>query len=272
MIGGIDGYGRSLREVEIYDIALDTWFDGPLLPEAVHHPAVAADGQHIYVVGGFTGISYQPRDVFYVYDPVSNAWTEGGHMNDFRASAAGAMRDGFVTVVGGVTPSGTAKSSEWYDPNTKGWNGLNDMSVPREQLAVIGIDKRLYALGGRNGSLEKNTGAFEVYGVNGPHWETLPEMPTPRSGFAAALSGGKIWAFGGESKDGTIAPVETFDLWTQKWETFPQPLPAPRHGLAAVPYGNRIYVIGGGRRSGFSVSDMNQVLILAEPAPLPEKK
>lgn len=268
-IGGVDGYGRSLRDVEVYDTTLDAWYEAPPLPEALHHPAVATDGKIIYVAGGFIGVSSRPVDVFYMFDPAANAWSEGGRLNDFRGGASAAVADGRLYVAGGIVTSGTAKSLEWYDPNTKGWNGLKDMATARSHLTLSGEGRKLYAVGGRKGSVEKSFAAAESYDVVRGNWEALPDLSVARSGHAAAVHGGKLYVFGGEGPDGSIATVEALDLAKRAWETFIPALPSPRHGLAAVPYKNRIYVLGGGRRAGFSVSGLNEILVFGET---PKKK
>jgi len=264
VVGGIDGFFRTLSSAMAYDIGADAWRELPRLPQAVHHPAVASDGKKIYVIGGLTGLASRPIDDVYVFDPEKNAWEQLGRLNDFRGGSGAATLDGVVYVLGGVTAAGPDDAMEYYDAPRGGWNGLKSMPTARLFLAAASTPGRLYALGGRKGSLAKNLGATEIYDVKQMTWETGPDMAVPRSEHAAAERGGMIYVFGGEAKEGTIAEIEVFDAKKKAWSTLALPMLSPRHGLAAVAWKDRIYVIGGGRRSGFAVSDLNEVLIIAD--------
>ena len=267
VVGGLDGFGRTLDTVEVYDIEKDSWSEAARLPQALHHPAAATDGKKVYVVGGFIGIAFRPVDTVYVYEPETDSWSEAGRLNDFRGAGAAVFVDGKLHAAGGVTPSGVSGAFEWYDGEGRVWNGLKDLPTPREHLAAVGLDEKFYAVGGRKRWVDQNLAALEAFDVSAPGWKSLPPMPTKRGGIAAAPYGGKIYVFGGEGRDGTFPQVEAYDPEAAKWELLPQPLPTPRHGLAAVPYQNRIYVLGGGKRPGFSVSDANEVLIFETPKP-----
>lgn len=267
VIGGLDGYGRTTDSVEVYDIEKDSWSEAAKLPQALHHPAVTTDGEKVYVVGGFIGIAFRPVDTVYVYEPETDSWSEAGRLNDFRGAGAAAFAEGKLHAAGGVTSSGVSGTFEWYDGEGRVWNGLKDLPTPREHLAAVGLDGKFYAIGGRKRWVDQNLAAMEAFDVPAREWKALPPMPTKRGGIAAAASGGKIHVFGGEGKDGTFSQVEVYDPKAAAWESFSPALPTPRHGLAAVPYRNRIYVLGGGRRPGFAVSDVNEVLIFETPKP-----
>lgn len=264
VVGGIDGYFRTLSSVVAYDIGPDAWRALPRLPQAVHHPAVATDGEKLYVVGGLTGLASRPIDDVYVFDPAKGAWEQIGRLNDFRGAAAAAWLDGRLYAMGGFSTAGPDDAFEYLDAERGVWNGLQSMPTARGFLSAAALDGKIYAVGGRKGSLARNLGVNEAYDPKAAAWERLPEMTVARSSHAVAASGGRLYAFGGETKDGTIAVVESYDPTKKAWTRSGLPMPKPRQGLAAVPWKDRIYVIGGGRRPGFSVSDLNEVLILAD--------
>ena len=89
------------------------------------------------------------------------------------------------------------------------------------------------------------------------HFRRTP-MPTPRSGIAAAVLGGKILIFGGEATDGTFDAAEVYDPQADSW-TSATPLPTARHGLGAAAVEGRVYVIAGGPTPGGSVSALNEI-------------
>lgn len=262
VVGGLDGYGRTLRTLEIYDIDKDEWSVGPMMPQAVHHGAVATDGQKLYVMGGFHGINFSPLDSAFSYDPSSKAWSEIENMGDFRGGSAGASAGSKMWIIGGANQAGPTGEVDSYDPKQGRWATMPKLATPRQSLATVVVDEKIYALGGRQGGLEYNLDVAEAFDPKVGAWKSLPAMPHRRGGLSAAAIDGRIFVFGGESKAGTFPEIDVFDSASKTWKSYGLVLPTPRHGLIAVTHKNRIYVIGGGRRSGFSVSDKNEVLIL----------
>ena len=108
-----------------------------------------------------------------------------------------------------------------------------------------------------------------MYNPLNDSWTIMEQMPTKRSGIAAAASpvDGNIYVFGGENPFRDDGPVKTFDIVekydpkTNSW-TVETPMPTARHGLAAISFDNKIFVIAGGSKPGLSVSNVNEVLLL----------
>jgi len=148
-----------------------------------------------------------------------------------------------------------------YDVARDQWQRGPALPAPREHLAVVAVDGRVYAIGGRwendlksaNEVLDSLTGA----------WRPLAPLPTARGGTAAGVVDGRIYVAGGEAfnPSRTFAEVESYDPATNAWTRLPD-LPTPRHGLAVVGVGNVLYVIGGGPTAGLSVSGANEALTL----------
>ena len=121
------------------------------------------------------------------------------------------------------------------------------------------VGNRLYAIGGRvHGSYARNLAVNDAYNPTTNRWLTRTPMPTPRSGIAAAVLGGKILIFGGEATDGTFDAAEVYDPQADSW-TSTTPLPTARHGLGAAAVEGRVYVIAGGPTPGGSVSALNEI-------------
>ncbi len=260
VIGGRDGYLRTLVSVLAYDIPTDMWSEVAPLPQALHHLAVATDGTNIFVAGGMTGISSRPLDSVYVYDPIRNTWSEMGQLNDFRGDAAATHFGGRLHVLGGTTTAGTDGAFEIYSEERKGWNGLPTMPTARRGHQLVTLEGSLYALGGRFGS-RKDLSSMELFSEAG-EWKPVQEMPAPRSAFGAFVHDGKIHVIGGVNDIGVLSAIDVFDPKKSTWSSLPLVVPHPRHSAGVVSYKNRAYVIGGGMAKGFSVSDLNEVLIL----------
>ncbi|CAJ1362213.1 unnamed protein product, partial [Effrenium voratum] len=89
----------------------------------------------------------------------------------------------------------------------------------------------LLALGGRRGPEKLAT--VERYDLLLGTWQTLPCLPSPRDGLAAAVARGKVYVFGGRGVGQTLALAECFDPQTGVWTALPQ-MPHASCGLAAA--------------------------------------
>jgi N-acetylneuraminic acid mutarotase len=262
VVGGLDGFGRTLDSLEIYDLAKDTWTLGPIMPQAMHHPAIATDGKLIYVVGGFLGLSRQTVDMAWAYDPNLREWRELAKPGDFRGGAAATFLDGKLYLLGGVTDAGVTASAEVYDPASDKWDNLPSMSLARQDLAAFALDGKVYAVGGRDSGTD-TTDRVEAYDPKTGKWQTVAPLPTKRSDFAAVTWDGQAYVLGGEIPDqAVLGDVDSFDPKTGTWKALTTVLPHPRHGLGAAAWNDRLYTFGGGRRPGWSVTGLNEILFL----------
>jgi Kelch motif len=88
---------------------------------------------------------------------------------------------------------------------------------------------------------------FDVYDPATNTWAQLPDMPTARDHFHAAVVNGKFYAIGGRNVQiGAMTAVnQAFDFATGQWTSGLAPLPTPRGGFAAAGLGDEVLVIGG---------------------------
>ena len=75
-------------------------------------------------------------------------------------------------------------------------------------------------------------------------WDTLPDMPVPVRAAAAATDGQRIFVFGGESTDETVATTQIFDPATDTW-SLGAPVPTEVVWSTAVFVAGRIHLFGG---------------------------
>lgn len=76
------------------------------------------------------------------------------------------------------------------------------------------------------------------------HWQTLPNMPTPRSEIQAAVTTSRIVIPGGIARFRVTRVCEAFDLASHEWTRCPS-LPMPLHHIATAAIGDSIYAGGG---------------------------
>ncbi len=254
VLGGIDGLGRTVGRVEIYDPLNGGWRDGPELPTPVHHANVAALDGTVYVAGFLTGGSFTAQGTVFALGP-SGVWAqrrslpEGTH----RGASGVTVADGKLYVAGGFRGSAVADFSA-YDPATDRWTALPDLPVAADHLVAGTIDGIVYAAGGRGGGIGLHRARLDAYDRATMRWSARAPMPTSRAGAAGAVLDGRLYVFGGEGNraeaTGVFSQTESYDPIMDRWSTHAS-MPVPRHGTGAAAVGTTIYVPGGADVEGF---------------------
>src|SRR5439155_1239924 len=106
-------------------------------------------------------------------------------------------------------------------------------------LAATSYSYRVRAYNGAGPSAYSNTATATTPPCN--CWSTRTSMPTPRSGLAAGVVNGTLYAVGGNY---TTGPVEAYDPITDMWRT-KAPLPTWRYGLGVGIVNGILYAVGG---------------------------
>src|ERR671930_2180103 len=131
VIGGFDGFARTVATVEVYDPATDDWRSAPDLPEARHHAAAVSVGDTLYVIGGFTGTGFEPKaEVFAL--KVQGTWQRVAPLPEARGALAAAVVDNRILVVGGIGPQGLANDLFIYEPATDTWTKKTSAPTRRD--------------------------------------------------------------------------------------------------------------------------------------------
>jgi non-specific serine/threonine protein kinase len=251
--------GGTAATVEIYEVASDEWSAGPDLPVAVNHAMAASLDGEVYVFGGTLGDGEVSDAAFVLRD---GTWQPLARLPEPRTAGGAAVAGGLIYVVGGVGPEGVAERLLVFDPAAGRWSVAEGLGRPREHMGVAAFEERLFAVGGRAGSLE-GFADVEVLDPGTGSWTPLPDLPTPRGGMAAAgTSNGFVVAAGGEEQSGTFEEVEALDVEAERWLALP-PMPTARHGVGVVAVGTTVYVIAGGVNPGLSFSGAVEAIDLA---------
>ena len=254
VLGGIDGAGRTLARVEIYDPRAHEWRPGPELPLPMHHANVAALDGTVYVAGFLTGGSFAADGRVFALEP-SGAWERRRSMPEgtHRGASGVTVADGKLYVAGGFRRSAVGDLSA-YDPAVDGWTVLADLPAAADHLVAGTIDGIVYAAGGRGGGIASHRPRLDAYDPATGRWSGLAPMPTSRAGAAGAVLDGRLYVFGGEGNSGDTTGVfprtESYGPVEDRWGTHP-PMRVPRHGTGAAAVGGTIYVPGGADVEGF---------------------
>lgn len=266
VIGGFGPDRSPSTAVEVYNPATETWSAAAPLPQPRHHAAaVSLDGK-LYVFGGYSASFRAPTSTVFVYDRTTDAWTELEGMPRIRGAHAAAVLDRRIYLVGGATtgpndaPENVAEV-DVFDPVTNQWTEAAPLQTPRDHLGVAVVERRIYAIGGREQlDYGRNLPTNEAYNPGEDVWTLETPLPTARSGLAVAASvDGFIYAVGGEGPDGTFDEVEVFSPTSGTWNES-APLTTPRHGMGAAVLSNQLFIPAGGPTTGFSVTAANEAL------------
>lgn len=127
--------------------------------------------------------------------------------------------------------------------NQERWQIMTPLSTARVQMAVVGWDNAIYAIGGVS-----NVGvsdALERYSNSSNSWVTLQPKPTGVRAAGAAVIGGKVYVPGGQQADDSLTKnLEVYDLRTDRWEARASlPIPIANYGIAS--HEGNIYLFGG---------------------------
>ncbi len=86
---------------------------------------------------------------------------------------------------GGLNWGGFLKSVEVYDPLSKRWSFVAELSTPRREAGAVAYNGRIYVVGGGSDHALNST---EVYDPLLNTWSTLPaQMSTGRQYYGVAL-------------------------------------------------------------------------------------
>src|SRR5262249_17370590 len=139
----------------------------------------------------------------------------------------------FVAILTGfwLTMAGVARAD---GPRWVG--GLAVMSEPRQEVAVVALNGKVYVIGGFRASGDIST-RMDVYDPWTDTWSVAASIPAEVYNIAAVAAGGKIYAVGGiPPEHNTYA----YDPRTNTWEVRAR-MPNPRGGVGVGVIDNKIY-------------------------------
>jgi N-acetylneuraminic acid mutarotase len=222
-VGGFSGgfpRWRAQSDTFVYSPDDDTWSAGVDLPEARAEFVIESVRDQVFVIGGrvretrdaMTFTTHVDSDRNEMFDPATGRWTPRAPAPTQRNSAASAVVDDRIYVMGG----------------------------------------REFSLAEDGSAVQENVATVEVYDPATDAWETVAPLPEARGGLAAAVHDGSIYVFGGEQHNPdplVYDDVWRYDPEADEW-TSAGNLPTPRHGLGAATVGDVIYTFGGGTEVG----------------------
>lgn len=208
----------------------------------------------LYVFGGFSD-SAGPVVRSDVYDPVTNEWTRIDDMPR-RLTHAGVTVDGrYVYFAGGYVGTGPGFEQQFgteevwrYHVDLQEWSRMPDLPAELASGGLVALDNKLHYFGGNDNNRD-DVNVHYVLDLNAPTaWTAAAALPSGRSHMGYAVSGGHIFAIGGQF--GNDAQLQTSNLvhhWDEGSWTARAPMPAPISHVSSSTFmlQGRIVVAGG---------------------------
>jgi N-acetylneuraminic acid mutarotase len=185
IIGGIeeDGEGgdETVNSVLKFDCRMQTWSEGPPLPEGRFNPGACVSGCNIYIFGGRTE-NYGTASTSFRFNTETNEWATLAPMPEANSLHSTSILDALIYVMGGSDSDGNTNSAvHRFDPVANLWSTVAPMSIARSMLGSFVTGGSIYAVGGSDG---ENTwlSSMERYSVGSDSWSEVPggEMGTAR--------------------------------------------------------------------------------------------
>lgn len=256
--------GRSDRPVEVYDPVTDRWRVIGDAPRELHHFQPVAIGSKIYAIGAFTCCYPNETSVstIYVFDTVTEQWSTAGSMPSgrVRGSAAAAVYDGKIYILGGNTQGHAGGAVNWfdrYDPVSKDWDVLESAPHARDHFSAVVVNGKLVAAAGRTteqpNPFKNAVKATDVYDFATRSWSEGRDIPTARAGALAAAAGDEVLVAGGEidTTSAALRITEAYDTKTNSWRSL-KSLNTARHSGGAAVIGSQWHLVAGSNVRGGS--------------------
>ena len=206
-----------LATVEEYDPVTDTWTRKADMPIPRHSLNTSVVDGKIYAIAGLKGSSAFFKGVAVpkveVYDPATDTWEKRKDMP--KAPDVYYMSAG---VIGGKIYLARRAETYEYDPATDTWE-LDRAGMPTQRLTTRGavVNDIFYVISGYGGDFDvtkkENVGlVVEAYDPLTNTWTTRAPMLERVAEFGIAVSGGKIYTFGGYNGEaaGVVSRVEEY--------------------------------------------------------------
>ncbi|MEM9616585.1 MAG: kelch repeat-containing protein [Pseudomonadota bacterium] len=226
---GVGGFARN--NLGGWQMRPDCWRTGSLdepweqmtpLPHPQAEAVCASLGGFIHVAGGRAPSGslnsdwghHIDTDEHWIYDAASNSWQALAPLPTPRNSAAGAVVNGVLYVIGGRTVSdGNTNVVEVYDALSDRWAQARPMPKAQAGLAAAVLNGNIYVFGGEYftpGGGGVFAEAWE-YNPDTDRWRAVAAMPRRRHGLGAVALDNALYVMGGASSAGGVDTSSALD-------------------------------------------------------------
>jgi N-acetylneuraminic acid mutarotase len=258
--GGFYTGTTTTARSDLFDPATNTWSRLPDMPEELTHSATVADGNTIWLIGGYVDDHPGPatRNVW-KFDTISRTYTLGPLLPAPRGAGGAAIVGRELHFFGGTNrvAGSTADPDQphhWVlnlDGGTT-WSPRADLPNPRNHLTGATVDDKIYAIGGQHNANE-NTGLqsdVHRFDTATNTWTKVASLPKARSHIVSVVRDGQIYILGGTNPGNTASSdVTVYSADSDTWSKAPS-LPGGRKTPVAALINGVVYLTGGSHATG----------------------
>ena len=223
------------------------------MPEAIQESGAAVANDHLYVIGGYD-IAKNSVDTVFVFDGAK--WKRGQPLPVALNHPGVTSIGNDVYVGGGFTAKGASNRVFRLASGASTWKELPALQRARGALALGASRGKLYAIGGRDATLQ--IAIPESFDPTTNAWHDLPAMPNPRNHLAPYIKGTLVCVAGGRTP-ATSSALDCFDTASGSWRGG-SPLPTATSGASAMRLGDATLIAGGEPSAETSVLGVIQIL------------
>jgi N-acetylneuraminic acid mutarotase len=261
----IGGEPQAGGECQEYDPGTNVWTNKTRMPTGASNINCAVWRNAIYVPGGYTGSA--ALTTLQIYYPQGDTWSSGTPLAVGRFAQACAVVADTLYVIGGSDAAGVWQTEcLGYDLVNKVWSTKAPMPTARAYYGAGAVNGRIYAVGGRNATVDLNT--CEEFNPATNTWTPRQGMGTARGGVGVAAIGNRVYACGGGWAT-YLSSVEYYQPGTNTWTT-DTPFTTGRRTIGTAALANVLYVIGGynGAYSNVVESGVTDAVAVESPEPV----
>ncbi len=275
VVGGFSGPGvPALGSAELYDPATNSWTLAAAMNQPrAHHAAVLMGNGKVFVTGGEGGPGNSIPSASEIYDPGTNTWTSAQTFYGYRpnGTTATVLKDGRLTIYGGVEQVQPGNSYEFYDPATGRaaygrFMGPGDTSystvasLEDGTVIIVGGQQTYNPTGALNATAIFNP-ALDVAGnTTTDAWSAGPAMDVGHCRHTmTTLRNGLLLVAGGRcGSSESIAVAEPYDPVGKRWLPAAPLLNARGIHTAVLLPDGRVLVAGGSKISA-AITDTTEI-------------
>ena len=210
--GGYTNAGANSNTFYIYDIASNSWTQGPALPEARLAYGLAVWNGNIYVIGGVNPGLNAGTQTVYRFNIANNQWTNATQLPQQFDMGGSCFLGDTIYLVGGVNRGASAAWTQVLrgvinnnNPDQITWTWLTNLPYANAINAAAALPGKIYMIGGFV-NLQTATNRVWEYDIATNTWTELPSyvVPIVRNHFACTRpqitdAGARIYVVAGDA-------------------------------------------------------------------------
>jgi hypothetical protein len=141
--------------------------------------------------------------------------------------------------MGGLNAAGQSLNTVYVFDGAR-WTSGPTLPLPLDHASAATLDDHVYIAGGHSNGAD----SARLFRLDGDRWTPLASMRYARGGHALVAVEGQLYAIGGNTTRGNVAPIEGYDPAAKAW-TVVATLPAARNHVLGFVMGVAACVAGG---------------------------